>query len=221
MLYFEKSQPAPECLEQEKRKAAGDYKCGEVLERIKDDFYNKCYICEDSHPHSINVEHFRPHKGDVDLKFSWDNLFWSCAHCNNLKSDNFDDILDCTNRHDDIENKIRYDFKPFPFEKVKITPLNTSPNVVNTATLIESVFNGTTKLKTIEASNIRDKLLKEIKEFQEYLLDYFHPTCDPSDKEFFKKKIISHLHIASCFTSFKRCIIKNNPALRKEFSEYL
>ncbi len=96
MVHFEKSQPAPTCLETEKGKANGDYKCENVLDRIKDDFMNKCYICEYKEPESINVEHFIPHEGDKDLKFDWNNLFWSCSHCNNTKLNNYDNILNCT-----------------------------------------------------------------------------------------------------------------------------
>ncbi len=44
MVFFEKSQPAPACLETEKAKANGDYKCDVTLNRIKEDFKNKCYI---------------------------------------------------------------------------------------------------------------------------------------------------------------------------------
>ncbi|MCP5046806.1 MAG: HNH endonuclease, partial [bacterium] len=72
-----------------------------VLERVKRDFKNKCYICEYKEPPSINIEHFLPHRGDKDLKFDWDNLFWSCAHCNNTKGDKFDNILNCTNPEHD------------------------------------------------------------------------------------------------------------------------
>ena len=106
MLFFEKSQPAPACLKIEKKKANGDYKCGDVLPRLKKDFKNKCYICEQKEPTSINVEHFIPHKGDSELKFSWDNLFWSCAHCNNIKSDKYNNILNCTDINDDVEQNL-------------------------------------------------------------------------------------------------------------------
>ncbi|NOQ63748.1 MAG: HNH endonuclease, partial [Methyloprofundus sp.] len=75
MLYFEKSQPAPTCLIAEQGKASGDYKCGEVLERLKADFKNKCYLCEKQSPSAINVEHLVSHQGNKALKFSWDNLF--------------------------------------------------------------------------------------------------------------------------------------------------
>jgi len=221
VLYFEKSQPAPNCLATEKSKVSGDYKCGCVLDRTKNDFHNKCYICEDANPHAINIEHFRPHKGNIDLKFAWENLFWSCAHCNNIKLDRFDNILDCTRKVDAIESKIEYIFKPFPFEKVTVNPLNPDVATKSTAELIENVFNGTTKLKTIESANLRNKLLEEIQNFQSCLIEYFKSTCDEEDKKYFKRKIKSHLHIASSFTSFKRWIIKENPVLSEEFSDYL
>ena len=41
MVFQEKSQPAPPCLTNEKKKANGDYKCGQVLERLKANFKNK------------------------------------------------------------------------------------------------------------------------------------------------------------------------------------
>lgn len=218
MLYFRKSQPAPACLAVEKAKAAGDYKCGCVLHKIKEDFHNKCYICEDSQPHTINVEHFRPHRGDLDLKFSWENLFWACAHCNNVKLGNYENIIDCTSDHD-IELKVHYYIKPFPFEHVRIVPIDTAQSTQATAALIQGAFNGTTKLKAIEAANLRDKLLSEIQDFQSVLTEYFKTTCDDEDKDYYRRKIKSHLHIASNFTSFKRWIIRDNPVLLKEFSQ--
>src|SRR4051812_16257856 len=132
MLYFEKSQPAPPCLAAEQAKAKGDYKCGNVLETLKNDFKNKCYICEYKEPETINVEHFIPHKGDNNLKFEWNNLFWACSHCNNIKLAQYDNILNCTTLNDDIENKLKYTFKPFPFEKVKIEVLKNSQKTLNT-----------------------------------------------------------------------------------------
>ena len=176
---------------------------------------------ESSSPQSINVEHFRPHSGNKPLKFSWENLFWSCAHCNNIKLDNYGNLLNCTDISDDVENKLKYNFKPFPFEHVSIQELSTDEATLETKTLIEAVFNGTTKLKTIEASNIRDELLKEIQEFQGYLIDYYKITNDDDIKEHYLIKIRQHLHKGSNFTSFKRWIIRDNDALAQEFSQYI
>ncbi len=220
MVFFEKSQPEPECLAIEKEKADGDYKCDNVLTKIKEDFKNKCYICEYKEPETINVEHFRPHNGNKDLKFSWDNLFWSCSHCNNTKLDKYDDILNCTDLNDDVENKLKYIIKPFPFEEVKIEELDNSPDTLATKELLIAVYNGTTKLKTIESANLRNKLLDEIVAFQGLLYDYFLDTNSADDLEYFLIKIRGHINRASNFTAFKRWIILDNEKLRAEFEQY-
>lgn len=220
MLYFEKSQPAPDCLAQEKFKANGDYKCGNVLARLKADFKNKCYLCESKAPSTINVEHFKSHQGGKDLKFDWNNLFLSCGHCNNTKLAKFDNILNCTDLSDAVEEKLNYLFNPFPFEQVKITVNANDDKTLETQMLLLAIFNGTTTLKEIESDNIRDNLLKEIKDFQEYLINYFNDTNDKDETNRCLIKIKQHLNSASAFTSFKRQIIKDNAELFKNFGSY-
>lgn len=221
MLFFKKSMPHPECLTIEKNKANGDYKCGDVLERLKNDFKNKCYLCECKEPKSINVEHFKPHKGNKELKFSWSNLFWSCAHCNNIKSDKYDNILNCIDKDENIENKLKYILNPFPFEQVEIEQIDNSKKTEHTKKLLLEIYNGTTPLKIIESANLRNSLLEEIKSFQDNLMDYFKDTNDDDAKEFLLIKIKGHLNSASNFTSFKRCIIRGNKTLLEKFGQYL
>jgi uncharacterized protein (TIGR02646 family) len=96
MIFIKKSEPNSsilEILESEKTKTNGNYRQEEILNKLKEDFKDKCYICEYKKPTTLNVEHFVPHRGNIDLKFSWDNLFLSCSHCNNIKSDIYDEIL--------------------------------------------------------------------------------------------------------------------------------
>jgi len=212
MIYFEKSQPAPECLEREKSKASGDYKCDDVLDRLQIDFCNKCYICEMSSPPSINVEHFVPHENDVDLKFSWDNLFWSCAHCNNIKLARFKNLWNCTRKNDSVELRLRLTCNPFPHEQVRIEALDSDTRTIETMVLLEEVYNGTTKLKTMEAANIRDALLREIQDFQE-LLFYYFDLKPIGDKAMVLSRIEGHLHRKSSFTAIKRWIIRDNPIM--------
>jgi HNH endonuclease. len=221
MVHFEKSQPAPDCLEFEKCKKNGNYKCGTVLERIKNDFKNKCYICEYKEPITINVEHFIPHEGDNELKFSWDNLFLSCGHCNNTKLAKYNNILNCTCLSDKVDTDLKYIFKPFPYEKVKIEVLRDDERVHSTKDLLIDVFNGTTTLKKIEASNLRNKLLDEIMDFQESLKNYFLDTNTEEDKTHYLRKIRGHLNKASNFTAFKRWIIWDNERLNEEFGQYI
>lgn len=221
MVFQEKSQPAPTCLVAEKAKINGDYKCEDVLNRLKADFKNKCYICEHKEPTSINVEHFTPHQGDRNLKFDWNNLFWSCSHCNNTKLANYNNILNCTNPSHNVGTDLKYIFKPFPYEKVVISALVNTPEVFETCQLLESVYNGTTKLKTIESANLRNKLLEEIKNFQDCLFNYFEDTNSEEDKQYYRIKIKGHLNRGSNFTAFKRWIILENEILNEHFNEYL
>ena len=87
MVKVERSFPAPESLAVEAAKANGKYDKPDVIERLKKDFHNKCYICEMKDLQDPNVEHLLPHKNGKypERKYDWENLFWSCGHCNGVK----------------------------------------------------------------------------------------------------------------------------------------
>ncbi|MFN0050250.1 MAG: hypothetical protein ACKVOU_14090 [Cytophagales bacterium] len=222
MIYLPKSQSEPPCLSVEKLKASGTYNCEGVLEALKNDFKNKCYICEDKEPHSINTEHFKPHKGNIDLKFDWNNLFFCCSHCNNnkLAKPIFDEILNCTSEKA-IDTKIKYFINPFPKEKALISPIEDSIKVNNTVTLLNEVYNGTTVLKSIESANIRSKLLSEIRKFQDLLFEYYDDNYNEEEKIDLKNQIIRQLRPSSSFTAFKRWIVRDNESLSAEFSSFM
>ncbi len=221
MIHFPKSVPPPPCLEKEKKKAGGDYKCGNVLRRLKEDFENKCYICEYKEPPSINVEHFKPHKGNKDLKFDWANLFWSCAHCNNIKGGGFDNILNCTLPEQGVEDRIKYGIEEQALRfKVNISALHDSVTVQNTVALLLAVYNGTTPLKVIESENIRKILKKELWNFR-FSLDCFTDCEDETERAEHLENIRMHLKRSSAFTAFKRWIVKSNSFYREQFERYI
>ena len=99
MVKIERSMPPPCSLASEKEKEAGSYTCEDVISQLEQDGHGKCYLCEINELQSIQVEHLRAHHGgkDKDRKFDWNNLFYSCAHCNNVKNRRkYDErILDC------------------------------------------------------------------------------------------------------------------------------
>jgi len=220
MVFLEKSQPQPECLAKELIKAYGDHKCGDVLERLATDFKNKCYICENSNPVTINVEHIISHQNDKVKKFDWNNLFWSCGHCNNIKGTAYDSILNCTISPDNVETAIHYKIDPYPKEKVQLDLLEHSDRGTLTIDFLEKVYNGSTPLKLLESANLRALLLKDIKQFQEHLFQYFKPIPD-AQKEYIKNLIISEISKSSPFAAFKRWIIKDREALFREFGEHM
>ncbi len=220
MINIKKSQPAPLCLSDEKEKANGDYKCGHVLKRLKDDFHNKCYICEEREPSSINTEHFKPQKKYPKLIFDWNNLFFACTHCNSIKGVK-DNLIDCTDNSEIITDLLKFEIKPFPREKAKVTPLISRLDINSTAQLLNEVYNGTTELKNIEGLNIRNKLIREIVEFGRLLQEYYDFGLTKEDKEYLQKKIKQKLSKEAPFTAFKIWIIKDNEELLKEFKELI
>jgi uncharacterized protein (TIGR02646 family) len=220
MIYLPKSQPAPICLAEEKLKTSGNYNSGDVLSRLQTDFKNKCYICEEKEISSINIEHFVPHKGDKDLKFDWNNLFFACGHCNNTKLAGFDNILDCTQTNE-VETNIKYLMKPLPKEFVELQTLTTDAKTLQTSQLLERVYNGHTTNKIMEAANLRTKLLREIRKFNDLLFDYDDDTYSVEDKENIKNQIIGAIGDSASFAAFKRWIIRDNTYFYTEFRDYL
>ena len=214
MVYLKKSQPSPNI--------GRTYNNQEVLDRLKADFYNKCYICEEKEPKDINIEHFVAHQGNDDLKLDWNNLFLSCTHCNNIKLDNFQNLLNCTSLEDNVDTALYYHCDPFPREKAEFRVMIPSDKADETKELLEKSFNGEhTPQKTLESANLRSLLLKEIRIFQALLFDYEECMDHSEDKEYYLRKIKYHLSNQSAFTAFKRWIIRDNSALKKEFQQYI
>ncbi len=225
----------PLCLETEKKRELsgkikdGNYRCDKVIERIKTDFFNKCYICENCKPTSINVEHFRPHKSkNIDLKFSYSNLFFACAHCNNCKSDDFENILDCTNTNEDVENWIDYRIEPMEGVKAEFSISETNKNaswdkarIDETIKLLDRVFNGEhTNIKEIESENLRSLLIEDVSIFYQIIRKFSKNQYHSAEQKEHVDFIKSEIRKDSNFTAFKRSIIKRSPKLKQEFEKY-
>jgi len=223
MIYVKKSESAPACLETEKQKKNGNYKCGDVLTRIKSDFRNKCYLCEIKAPTSINVEHFQSHRGvNKDLMFDWFNLFYSCAHCNNVKLHLYDDILNCTDINDRVDEWIYYEIiESFPKEFPKLTALHDDIRVHKTVELLEKIYNGHTPLKKIEAGNLRQKILEEVNYFRYLLEEYQREDLGENYRADLKNEIKRCLSPYAPFTAFKKWIVRDNEMLNNDFSEFI
>ncbi|NEO87450.1 MAG: HNH endonuclease [Spirulina sp. SIO3F2] len=221
MLYFEKSQPAPACLEAEKLRKNGDYKCGDVILRLADDFKNKCYICEAKEPTDINVEHFRPHKDkDIDLKFDWNNLFFACSRCNRTKGTQ-EDLLDCTNKLEDPELRLKIVYQ-VSTKSVQIVVKEGSVKAQNTAELLQTIYNGTTPLQKLNAANLRKSIDAEIQNFTRLLQKYLlNRHLSEKANQLVLEKIADHLSKSSNFAGFKRWIIRDNEELYKVLKAYL
>lgn len=223
MINVVKSHPAPLCLSKEAKKKSGDYKCGDVVPRIKHDFHNKCYICETKCITGIQVEHFRPQSRYPNLIFDWSNLFFVCTHCNGTKlaKPQYDDILDCTDSNIKIVDLIEHHFNPLKSGAPDFVALDSTSTVSNTVALLEEVYEGKTPLKKIEAENIVAQLTNEMNSFVHFATGYLKSDDSPQEKRDFYDLIIAKLRPETAFAGFKIWVIKSHPKLMNEFSQYL
>ena len=221
MIKINKS-PEPAELAAERSKASGTYRHEAIVSVIKKDFYNRCYLCEDR-PQSINIEHLKPHRNDLGLLFSWENLFWSCGHCNNIKLAKYDDIIDCVSQ-DDVEDVLIYKFDPFPTEDVCIeiaSKYKDSVQAMQTKNLLLDIFNGTTVLKSIESNSLRKKIALDLITMQRMILDLDDDNKSEEELRDIRVRIISALSPRSLFASFKRCKVRSVPGLVNHLKKYI
>ncbi|MCM1190084.1 MAG: HNH endonuclease [bacterium] len=182
-------------------------------------FYGKCYICENKEGISYQIEHLIPHRGNADLKYDWNNLFLAYAHCNNIKSDRFDPILDCTKEN--VEKLIA--FRKVGYfgteEKLVFDMLDSGTETQNTVKLLREVYYGSTPQKMMEAKMPRRSLRKELSAFKEYVREY--EEAEEEEKEDLKCLLQRELRDSSPFVAFKRWLIRDNKEAYSELLEYL
>lgn len=148
MVKIERTPVLPASLALEKKKMSGSYREPDVLRQLQHDFNGKCYLCEINELQSVEVEHLHPHGGDIERKFAWDNLFYSCAHCNSVKNQSkyHDTILDCC----EADPEAVLD-QQFISGHVKVEPLNETQEARMTAALLTECFELTnTGIREIE-----------------------------------------------------------------------
>lgn len=162
-----------------------DYDGKDVYEALLDCFHKKCYLCERKEPGDINVEHFHPHKGDKNKKFSWDNLYLACSRCNNIKLAEFDNLLDCCDPSIDVALLVRMIPPITPYtKKVIIEGTSTDIKTINTVKLLDKIFNSDhTVNKEISGSFLRRKIYDAFECFNEHIRNYFARDATRLEKE--------------------------------------
>jgi len=196
-----------------------DYRNEPIFSIIKNDCYNKCYICEEKEPTGLQVEHRIAHQGDDRLKYDWNNLLLACYHCNHTKGNKYNNILDCTQI--DPEEYLAISMSAYPKEHVKITIIQYSGEARETAALLELIYNGeATIMLNAECENLRNRVLKELIYLQQKLIE-FENEPNQNIKDGFRRSIIKMIAKDAAFAAFKRNIIKCNPTYMSEFGVYL
>lgn len=209
MIRIRKHLIAPESLANQTSWTGND-----VLSRLKADQYGKCYLCERTQVTDFQVEHHKSRDGFPELKYEWTNLFWSCSYCNSKKSSSFDNLLNPI--EDNVEDMIRQTID-FPNARALfVSTGNESEEVESTVALLDRIFNGRTKIRTIREQQFYDYAISKITTFQETVISWLNDFNEES-----RKAIVEELDITSEFLGFKYWIIKSNPILTESFGQYI
>lgn len=218
MVKVVRSFPAPESLAKEAKKASGRYDKPDVIERLKEDFHNKCCICEMKELQDPNVEHLLPHKNGKfpERKFDWENLFWACGHCNGIKNNGKYDagIIDCCRQ--DPEEFLDFRLKS---DSVVICVVKSDDEIYKrTAQLITETFSQKNTGMRTYTSDERLRLLQKEMNLLYGQLEKLHNN--PNSK-IIMRTICSLLRRESAFAAFKRCYVRAHAEEYPELQKYL
>lgn len=213
-----KAKKAMESLQHAKLKNS-TYNTPEVNIALREMFQGKCYICENKQITSYQIEHLVSHHGNKELKYSWENLFLSCAHCNNTKLNKYEPILDCTKEN--IEELIAFRKKGYfgTEEELVFESLDSREEVENTIKLLQEVYYGLTPQKKMEAKVLRKILRKELSRFKEYVREF--QEAEDEEKEDLRYLLKQELGDASPFAAFKRWLIRDHKDTYPKLFMYL
>ena len=209
--------PAPASLATEAKKGKnGKYNSGDVIEALKQVFHGKCYICEMQNLQDGEVEHLLPHHNSASLgrKFDWENLFWSCGHCNRMKNhaEYEGNVIDCCK-----EDPEEYLNCIYANGEVLVRVRNSSEKARLTAQLIFNAFNQTNTGIRKNATTIRKQdLQQEMTTFFQQLGVYQKDKTNVA-----KRKVAARLRTKTAFAAFKRDYIRAHQSEYPEFQEYV
>jgi len=205
MVKINKTKKAPKRITCQKH-----YQEGVVFETIRNDFYRKCYLCEDR-PQDVHVEHFIHHNGNRELKYKWENLFYACSRCNNMKGTEYDDIIDCTKI--DPEERIRFYYNCYPMcePTFEIKCGDGTDQDKKTVELLEKIFcKPPTAMKADTAQNLCDALFEEGMDFLRDLKKYEKAVETGENIEKYFTYVVDHLSKGARFAAFFRTFAREN-----------
>ena len=195
------------------------YNTDDVLKSLKEMCHNKCYICEVSDPLSVAVEHFDA-EGD---RHDWNNLFLACHRCNsNIKLNKYNNLLNPCDDNIDVVKAIAHDIPKSPNSKIHIRAQDQSPPTVETAELLDKVFNNDdTANRKITRKYIRKKVFAVASKFLKEITTYSDPDTPPQKKQEAFEQIEHFLRDEQEFSVFLRWVILDDDDLSLAFQNHI
>lgn len=217
MIKIKRNPIPPTSLAVEAQKTNGSYKEPDVIKQLKDDSNDKCYICELGGLSDPEVEHLRPHHGRKlpERVFDWNNLFYACPHCNNLKKETkYDDkIIDCCNR--DPEDMLEQCYEN---GHVNVHNIVDEESAIMTALLIQDCFEKrNTGIREAACQYRIDHLAEEMNILYK-TLDRYKKT---PELHRYKRSLKAMLARTSAFAAFKRNYVRKHIVDYPDLKEFL
>lgn len=218
MVKIERSYPPPASLKEQSEKKNGSYAGPDVVERLRADFHNKCYICELKGLQDPQVEHLLPHKNgkDKQRKFDWENLFWACGHCNGVKNQEKYEkgILDCCK--EDPEKVMIFRLKE---NVVSVCAVSSGDDKAQlTAQLVEEVFQIQNTGMRVYKSEMR---LHELQKEMNVLYTKLKAYKERPTSKLIHRTLKALLKKETAFAAFKRCYVREHLAEFPELQIYV
>lgn len=218
MVKIERTFPAPVSLAIESQKASGKYDKPDVVNQLREDAHDKCYICEMKGLQDPVVEHLLPHKCDKysERRFDWSNLFLACGHCNGVKNQRkYDEgVIDCCKQ--DPEELI--DFRLMDGVIDVRAKDDTNETAVLTATLVWEVFSLKNTGMRVYKSEMRFQELN--KEMNKLYANLEELNKNP-DSKIVLRKLKAILRRESAFAAFKRNYVRANKSRFPQLMPYI
>lgn len=217
MIKIERNPIPPSSLIIESRKLNGAYNKPDVIQKLKEDSNDKCYICELGGLSDPEVEHLRPHYGRKipERVFDWNNLFYVCPHCNNIKKEEkYDDkIIDCCVV--DPEDIVEQCYKN---GHVNVTNIADDECAIMTAELIQNCFEkNNTGIREAACQHRINSLADE--------MNVLYKTLEKHKKnpelQRYKRSLKATLSRTSVFAAFKRNYVKKHIIDYPDLEEFL
>lgn len=190
----------------------------DVYNALKTIFFDKCYLCETKNPLSVNIEHLDAHQGDQDKKFNWNNLYYVCGWCNNVKLAKYNNILDCCDEHTDVFRAIKLCVPTTPKAKhIDIQAMNADPKTIRTTELLEEIFNNNNTInKQITAAYLRELVFKRYNDLLTQLNRYYGQDSSDEEKQDSLKKMKEIIKRDKPYSAFIRWCILDDEELGPE-----
>ncbi len=184
-----------------------NHKDKDIKDKIRNDFFVLCYICEEFVPVHFQIDHFKPQNNFPELKNNWENLFYCCGKCNgmrprNINTDGNEVLNNCI---DDVEKLIKLEYIK-KTKKIKISSEHNSVKIKNTIKLLNRIYNGIGVKNSKAPYYKRVEIKKEIEKFEKLFEKY------KKNKFLFENSIKQRLSkrtksLNSNYVSFKRQMI--------------